>query len=60
MAAELAKEAEVGKLILTHVSRRYRERDIYAEAKTVFANTEVARDLSTFQIKHAEEEPVKE
>ena len=60
MAAELAKEAEVGKLILTHVSRRYRERDIYAEAKAVFANTEVARDLSTFQIKHAEEEPAKE
>ncbi len=60
MAAELAKEAEAGKLILTHVSRRYRERDIYAEAKAVFANTEVARDLATFQIKHAEDEPAKE
>ncbi len=60
MSAELAKEAEVGKLILTHVSRRYRERDIYAEAKAVFANTEVARDLATFQIKHAEEESAKE
>ena len=60
MAAELAKEAEVGKLILTHVSRRYRERDIYAEAKAVFPNTEVARDLATFQIKHAEEDSAKE
>ena len=54
MAAELAKEAEVGKLFLTHVSRRYRERDILAEAQAVFPNTEVARDLSQFQVKHGE------
>ena len=54
MAAELAKEAEVGKLYLTHVSRRYRERDILAEAQTVFPNTEVARDFSQFQVKHGE------
>ena len=54
MAAELAKEAEVGKLFLTHVSRRYRERDILAEAQTVFPNTEVARDFSQFQVKHCE------
>ncbi len=54
MAAELAKEAEVGKLFLTHVSRRYRERDILAEAQTVFPNTEVARDFSQFQVKHGE------
>ena len=54
MAAELAKEAEVGKLYLTHVSRRYRERDILAEAQTVFSNTEVARDFSQFQVKHGE------
>lgn len=54
MAAELAKEAEVGKLFLTHVSRRYRERDILAEAQTVFPNTEVARDFSQYQVKHGE------
>ena len=54
MAAELAKEAEVGKLFLTHVSRRYRERDILAEAQTVFPNTEVARDFSQFQVRHSE------
>ena len=54
MAAELAKEAEVGKLFLTHVSRRYRERDILAEAQAVFPNTEVARDFSQFQVKHGE------
>ena len=52
MAAELAKEAEIGKLILTHVSRRYRERDILEEAVNVFPNTEIARDFSQYQIKH--------
>lgn len=52
MAAELARDANVGKLILTHVSRRYRERDILAEAQAVFQNTEVARDFSQFQVKH--------
>ena len=54
MAAELAKEAEVGKLFLTHVSRRYRERDILAEAQSVFLKTEVARDFSQFQVRHGE------
>ena len=54
MAAELAREANVGKLYLTHVSRRYREKDILAEAQAVFSNTEVARDFSQFQVKHEE------
>ena len=52
MAAELADAAGVQKLILTHVSRRYREKDICAEAQAVFPETEVARDFSQFQIKH--------
>ena len=54
MAAELAREAEVGKLILTHVSRRYRERDILSEAQSIFPYTEVARDFSQFQITNRE------
>ena len=54
MAAELAREAEVGKLYLTHISRRYREKDILAEAQAIFPNTEIARDLSQFQVRHAE------
>lgn len=54
MAAELASAADVSKLYLTHVSRRYREKDILAEAQSIFANTEVARDFSQFQVKHSE------
>jgi ribonuclease Z len=50
-AAELAKEAGVKKLILTHLSRRYRERDVLAEAQAVFPNSVVARDFDSFQVK---------
>jgi ribonuclease Z len=50
-AAELAKEAGVKKLILTHLSRRYRERDVLAEARAVFPESVVARDFDSFQIK---------
>lgn len=50
-AAELAKEAGVKKLILTHLSRRYRERDVLAEAQAVFPNSIVARDFDSFQVK---------
>jgi ribonuclease Z len=50
-AAELAMVAGVQNLILTHVSRRYRERDILAEAQAIFPNTVVARDFDTFQVR---------
>jgi len=50
-AAELAKTAGVKKLILTHLSRRYRERDVQAEAQSVFPESVVARDFDSFQIK---------
>jgi ribonuclease Z len=50
-AAELAVKAGVRKLILTHISRRYREKDVLAEAQSVFPNAVVARDFDTFQIK---------
>lgn len=52
--AELAGKAGVKKLILTHLSRRYREKDVLAEAQSVFPNTAVARDFDTFQIKREE------
>ncbi len=50
-AAELAVKAGVKKLILTHISRRYREKDVIAEAQAIFPNTVVARDFDTFVIK---------
>ena len=53
-AASLAKEAGISNLILTHLSRRYREREIYQEAQEIFPNTIVARDFDVFQIKKGE------
>ena len=51
MGAELAIKAGVKKLILTHISRRYREKDVIAEAQSIFPNVVVARDFDTYQIK---------
>ncbi len=51
MGAELAKNAGVKRLILTHISRRYRGKDVLAEAQTIFQNTAVARDFDTYVIK---------
>ena len=53
-SAQLALRANVKQLILTHLSRRYRERDILAEAQSVFPNTIVARDFDTFTVKKDE------
>jgi len=52
--ADLAIKAGVKKLILTHISRRYREKDVIKEAQALFPNTSVARDFDTFQIKREE------
>ncbi len=51
MGAELAVKAGVKRLILTHISRRYREKDVIAQAQSIFPNTVVARDFDTYQIK---------
>jgi ribonuclease Z len=50
----LALQTGVKHLILTHISRRYRERDVVAEARAIFPNTIVARDFDAFQIKRGE------
>ena len=55
MAAELAIKAGVKKLILTHISRRYREKDVLKEAQAIFPNSVVARDFDSFQIKREEQ-----
>lgn len=53
-AAELAVKAGVKKLILTHISRRYREKDVLKEAQAIHPNVAVARDFDSFQIKREE------
>jgi ribonuclease Z len=54
--AELAEQAGVKKLILTHISRRYREKDVLKEAQAIHTNTAVARDFDVFQIKRDEQD----
>jgi ribonuclease Z len=49
-AARLAEVANVKSLILTHLSRRYMERDVINEARSIFPRTFVARDFDHFQI----------
>jgi ribonuclease Z len=50
-SAELAQKAGVKSLILTHISRRYREKDVIAEAQSVLPTAVVARDFDNFIIK---------
>lgn len=52
-AARLAVEAGVKSLILTHLSRRYFEREVIHEARSIFPNSFVARDLDHFQVTRA-------
>ncbi len=49
-AAELAAKAGVGRLILTHVSQRYRPEEIAAEAGRIFPDVRVAADFERFSI----------
>jgi len=54
-AARIAKEAGVKKLILTHISARYRSTEVLAEqARKIFPNTEVAEDLMMIKVPLAE------
>jgi ribonuclease Z len=49
-AAELAAEAEVGMLALTHVSPRYGGGELREEAQAVFENTVVPRDFDRIEL----------
>jgi len=51
-AAVFADKANIGQLLLTHISRRYREKDVEKEARNFFPNTFVARDFDSYIIKH--------
>ena len=53
-AAELARDNGIKSLLLTHLSRRYRERDIVAEAQEVFPNAQVARDFDHYRVRSGE------
>ena len=46
----LARDAGVRALILTHLSRRYAEREVLQEAQAIFPDAYVARDFDQFQI----------
>jgi len=49
-AAELAREANVAHLFLVHISRRHNARDLLREARAIFPNTVVPRDLDQYRI----------
>jgi ribonuclease Z len=54
-AAELGVRANARHLILTHISRRYREKDVLKEAQAVHPNVSVARDFDSFHVKREQE-----
>ncbi len=49
-AATLAREAGVRALVLTHISQRYRVRELLAEAQSIFPQTMVARDFDHYRV----------
>jgi ribonuclease Z len=49
-AAELAREADVRLLVLTHVSTRYAGGEIRDEARATFERTEVPRDFDSVEV----------
>jgi ribonuclease Z len=56
-AAELAREAEVRLLALTHFSSRYAGGELRDEARAVFAATEAPRDFDTIEVPFPERGP---
>jgi ribonuclease Z len=53
-AAAVARDAEVGLLVLTHLSPRYFGREIEEEARAVFPETAVARDFDIVEVRFEE------
>jgi ribonuclease Z len=53
-AAEVAREAEVGLLVLTHVSNRYFGPEVENEARTTFPDVVVPRDFDVVEVPYAE------
>lgn len=53
-AAEVARAAQVGTLVLTHVSSRHGWRELREEARTVFANALLPKDFDTMVVPYPE------
>ena len=53
-AAQVAKDAGVTTLVLTHVSSRHSWRELRDEARTVFADSVLPRDLDTLVVPYPE------
>jgi ribonuclease Z len=53
-AAEVAREADVGLLVLTHVSNRYFGPEVENEARTIFSDVVVPRDFDVVEVPYAE------
>ena len=49
-AAELAATAGVKRLVLTHISGRYTDEEILAEATKIFPDSRVATDLDRMTV----------
>jgi ribonuclease Z len=49
-AAELAREADVGLLVLTHLSNRYFGPEVAREARTIFPETVVPKDFDLIEV----------
>ena len=49
-AAELARDAQVRLLALTHISSRYPGGELREQARAVFADTEAPRDFDTIEV----------
>ena len=56
-AAQVAHDAQVRQLALTHISTRYPGGDLREEARAVFANTEAPRDFDTIEVPFPEKGP---
>jgi ribonuclease Z len=53
-AAEMAKSAGVHQLFISHVSRRYRDKQILKEANAIFPTAILPKDLDSYQVKREE------
>jgi ribonuclease Z len=58
-AAELARDAHVRMLVLTHISSRYPGGDLREEARPVFPATETVRDFDTIDVPFPEKGPAR-